>query len=288
MKLPSFPTLRLAHLLSLGALLTTASCGDFQKDIVVPLPDYQSQLVVECYLEPGLVPRVLVTESVAYTSPELVALPVGTTVDLIMPDGQRVPLSPVSGPLPAALDSLTQRAYTHFGNAPIVANPGDVFGIEVNDAQGRRVTGTATVPTVVPIDSVTYEFNNRTGDNYKALLIAYYQDPAAPKDYYRFQIHKSDSIYGSPDTDRLLNDELVNGETVPMGTGYRYVPGDTVTVTLYHTDEPYYRFRSSTRDARNANGNPFAQPSAVYSTVQGGIGVFTVLRYDRKRLVLPK
>jgi len=288
MKLPSFPTLRLAHLLGLGALLTTASCGDFQKDIVVPLPDYQSQLVVECYLEPGLVPRVLVTQSVAYTSSELVSLPTGVTVDLILPGGQRLPLEGVSGPLPAALDSVTQRAYTHFGQTPIVASPGDVFGIEVNDAQGRRVTGTATVPAVVPIDSVTYEFNTRTGPEHKALVIAYYKDPATPNDYYRFQIHKRDSIYGRPDTDRLLTDELNNGGSFPMGTGYRYIPGDTVTVTLYHTDEPYYRFRSSTRDARNANGNPFAQPSAVYSTVQGGIGVFTVLRYDRRRIVLPK
>lgn len=288
MKRPSFPILRLAHLLGLGALLTTAGCGSFQKEIVVPLPDYQSQLVVECYLEAGQVPRVLVTQSVPYTSSELVSLPTGVTVSLVLPGGQRLPLSRVSGPLPATIDTVTKRAYTHFGQTPVVANPGDVFGIEVDDALGRRVTGTATVPTVVPIDSLAYKFNDRTGDNHKAYLIAYYKDPATPNDYYRFQIHKHDSIYSSPDTDRLLNDELANGQTVPMGTGYRYVPGDTLTITLYHTDEPYYRFRSSTRDARNANGNPFAQPSAVYSTVQGGIGVFTVLSYDRRRIVLPQ
>jgi hypothetical protein len=38
--------------------------------------------------------------------------------------------------------------------------------------------------------------------------------------------------------------------------------------------------------AANANGNPFAQPAKVKSTVQGGLGVFATLVYDRKKIVI--
>ena len=44
-----------------------------------------------------------------------------------------------------------------------------------------------------------------------------------------------------------------------------------------NTDAAYFRFRQSVRDARGANGNPFGQPSAIFSNVQGGVGIFTVL-----------
>jgi hypothetical protein len=285
----SSAALQISHLLGLSTLLALSGCGDFQKDIVVPLPNYQSELVVECYLEPGVVPRLLVTESVPYISPQLASVPAGVTVELTMPDGQRVPLTAVStGNLPGSIDLLTKQVYTHIGQTPLVANPGDTFGLDIRDGQGRHITGTATVPTVIPLDSVTFKFNDLTGDNHKAYIIGYFKDPDTPNDCYRFQIHKSDSIYNNPDTDRLLEDKLNNGGIFPMGTGYRYVPGDTITTTLYHTDEAYYRFRSSTRDARNANGNPFAQPSAIASTVQGGIGVFTVLSSSQQRMVLPK
>jgi hypothetical protein len=66
-----------------------------------------------------------------------------------------------------------------------------------------------------------------------------------------------------------------------VGTSYRFYGGDTITATLYHTDRTFYRFRQSVRDARNANGNPFAQPSAVYGNVEGGIGIFSVLSGTR-------
>ncbi|HEX8656031.1 MAG TPA: DUF4249 family protein, partial [Hymenobacter sp.] len=85
-----------------------------------------------------------------------------------------------------------------------------------------------------------------------------------------------------------IEDRLINGTPVVLGTSYRFNPGDTVTATLYHTEPAFFRFRQSVRDARGANGNPFAQPSAVYSNVQGGIGIFTVLSGTRATKVLSK
>ena len=264
-------------------MLALPACGDFQKDIAVPVPNYAPELVVECYLEPNVVPSLTVTESVAYLGAVTPTVPLDITVTLTLPDGRQLPLSFQPGK-----DMLREKYYTHLGTEPLVAHPGDTFRLDVRDTKGRHVTGTATMMADVAIDSLEYKFNDKPGKERKAYVITTFRDPDAQGDYYRFQLHKHDSIYQSPATDRLLDDRLLNGQNIPMGTAYDFAPGDTVTATLYHIDEPYYHFRRSSRDARNANGNPFAQPSAVYNTVQGGIGVFTVLNYTRRRIVLPE
>ena len=278
-----------AYLVFGGFLLT--ACSDLQKDIDVKLPSYNSELVVECYLEDGKIPSLTVTESVSYLAPgALPNVPTDVTVALTLPDGSVVPLG--FSPNPRALNDtvLNEQFHTHIGTVPLVARPGDVFRLEAFDGRGRRVTGTATVAADVAIDSLEYKFNDKTGSARKAYLLTNFRDPATPDDAYRILLHKGDPAKGvlrkKPEVDNFFPDRLNNGRPFTVGTSYRFVAGDTVTATLYHTDLAYYNFRRSLNDARNANGNPFAQPSAIFSTVQGGIGVFTVLNYKRMTKVV--
>ena len=272
--------MRSIHFLLLGALILSG-CGKLSNNINVPLPAYDSQLVAECYLEPGVVPRLTVTESQTYLSSTLPVVPTDVMVSLSLPNGALVPLYYKPGQ-----DPITKKYYTHIGNTPLVAQAGDTFGLDVQDTKGRHLTGTATMPTVVPIDSVAYKFNALTGADHKAYFLTYFQDPPTADDDYRLQLHQGRRIYGSAEVDLTIQDRLINGQRVTLGTRYRFKPSDTITATLYHIDPAYYRFRESVNDARNANGNPFGQPSAIYSTVAGGLGVFTVLSYTRKTMVL--
>jgi hypothetical protein len=277
--------------LALGGL---AGCGDFEKSVDVPLPEYANQLVVECYLENGVIPRLSVTESVPYldngqavaagsqilTLPggQTVQLPADVTVNLTLPGGRVVNL-----PFKPGLDATTGKYYTHTGVAALAAAAGQQFAIDVQDKRGRHMVGTAVVPTFVPIDSVKYKFN--TASDRKAYFLTKWTDPAATTDFYRLQLHRGKPANTS-ETDNDIRDRLFNGQAYAQVTRYRFNPNDTITATLYHVDSLYFSFRQSVRDARNANGNPFAQPSAIRSTVQGGVGVFTVLVKDQKTLVL--
>ena len=135
-----------------------------------------------------------------------------------------------------------------------------------------------------------YKFNDKTGPERKAYFLTNFRDPPTPDDCYRLQLHKGNPAKGallkSPETDFSVQDRLLNGKPFVLGTSYRFNAGDTVTATLYHIDLDYFRFRQSVRDARGANGNPFAQPSAIYSNVQGGVGIFTVLSGTRATKVV--
>ncbi|GAC1371252.1 MAG: hypothetical protein NVS3B25_19580 [Hymenobacter sp.] len=262
------------------ALLALAGCKKLQNPIDVALPSYSAELVVECYLEPGVVPSLAVTTSVPYLGAALPQVPTDVTVTLTLPNGTAVPLA-FAPNYKALTDTTGQKFHSHLGRDPLVARPGDVFRLDVRDTRGRHVTGTATLLPPVPIDSVEYKFNDKKGAERKAYFLTSFRDPPTLDDTYRLLLHKGDPAKGAllkkSESDIAVEDRLLNGKPFVLGTSYRFVAGDTVTATLYHTDQAFFRFRKSVNDARQANGNPFAQPSAIYSTVQGGVGIFTIL-----------
>lgn len=281
---------------AVAGLALLAGCKSLQNDVNVPLPYYDNQLVVEAYLENGVVPRLTITESVPYLDDVQavaagsvllplpnglkVQIPADVAVTLTLPNGQPMPLRFRPG-----LDSTTGKYYTHVGTAPLAARAGQVLGLDAKDQRGRHITGTTTVPTFIPIDSAKYKFNNLSGGDKRAYFLTKWTDPGATTDYYRIMLHKGKPANNS-ETDADVSDRLFNGLPYAQVTRYRFWPGDTVTATLYHADSLYYNFRQSIREARNANGNPFAQPSGIRSTVQGGIGVFTVLVSDKRTVIL--
>jgi hypothetical protein len=154
--------------------------------------------------------------------------------------------------------------------------------MEVKDNKGRTVTGKATFLPFMPITEVEYKYNE---DSTKAFILARFEDDPTQNNYFRFQVHK-DSLNKGAEVDFTLDDSFASGTEITIGTGYNYERGDTVFVTVYHIERSFYDFLESVENASNANGNPFAQPARVKSTVQGGIGVFATLVYDRKRIVI--
>ena len=118
-----------------------------------------------------------------------------------------------------------------------------------------------------------------------AFLLIHFDDDPAVDNYYRIQIHR-DSLNQKADVDFSLDDTFATNNEVTIGTGYNYRKEDNLYVTLYHIEKKYYDFLQSVESAANSNGNPFAQPARVKSSVQGGIGIFTTLVYDRKEFYI--
>ena len=292
--------------LSLASLLLVAAGCNLENEVDVVLPPYTPDLVVECYLQPGEVPRLTVVELGAYLPstangtgqpvitlptaavPTLglgingitIQLPVDVTVNLTLPNGQVMPMRFLPG-----IDPVTRKVFTHIGSAPLAMQAGQRFALDVRDTRNHHVTGSASVPTFVPIDSVRYGFNGLSGSDRKANFITRWTDPAATADFYYLLINEINEPNDEVG-DYLLNDQLFNGQTYTALTTYRFAPGDTMTATLYHMEPAHYEFQQSVLGAIRANGNPFAQPARIRSTVQGGLGVFTVLMTDRRTVIL--
>ncbi|MDQ4141169.1 MAG: DUF4249 domain-containing protein [Bacteroidota bacterium] len=260
----------------LWGLLALISGCNLEKDIEINLPPYQSQMVVECYMEPGRPVRLSLVESSPYLAKPEINIIQDAEVTIAR---NGVPETLKYG---VGMDEVTRKFYTHTTNGVLQANPGDVFTLTITDPNGRRLEGSTTILPVVNIDTVEFNFN----DKGQSLIVTRFKDDGNTKNYYLFSVHK-DSLNHQEEIDYTSSDELNNGKPFVFGTGYDFDPGDSVIVTLQHIDKAYFDFQESVQDARSANGNPFAQPGQVKSTVQGGLGVFTYLAYDRKKLAVP-
>jgi hypothetical protein len=266
-----------AILLTFLSLLFLTACGSLEKEIVVPQPPYDQKLVVECYLETGKPYRMALTESVSYLADPQVPIVSNATVK-ISHDGQTDEL--LYKPL---IDSVNRKGYNYTLDKEVNNGPDTEYTLEVTDPKGRKITGSTHFPAFVPLKEIAWAFNDKD----KAYLTVRFDDQPDRQDYYRFVINR-DSLTGKVQTNFTLEDRFSTNNEITLGTGYDYEDGDTLIISLFHIDKAYFDFLESANDAANANGNPFAQPSLVKSTVQGGIGVFTALVYDRKQVIIKR
>jgi hypothetical protein len=269
------PTPSLSHLHLLLLLpLVCGSCS-LQKDIDLELPPFQSELIAECYLEPGQPYRLTVFQSTSFFDRVEPILATNVIVT-ISHKGKTDTLA-----FNPSYDKETRKFYTHTSATKVNGQPGDTYFLRIKDTRGREMTGSTTLLKPVLIDTVEWKFNERNN----AYLLTRFRDDPKVENFYRFMIHE-DSLNRGPDINFTTTEKVSDTEMITLGTSYRYQNLDTLFVTLYNLEEPYFQFLNSVGDAEDANGNPFAQPARVRSTLTGGTGVFTNLAYDRKKLVI--
>jgi hypothetical protein len=258
-----------------GSCLWLLSACNLEKEIEVPLPEYQSKLVVECYLEAGKPFRLAISESASYFDAPTIQDVRNAEVTITFNGVTKaIHYRPV-------VDTVYRKLYNYTSDTKVNYQPDTPYILSVNDPAGRRVTGTATFLPVVSLKEPEWRFNADSA----AFLLIRFDDPLDTRNYYRIQVHR-DSLNRNPDVDFTLDDTFSTAGEITLGTGYNYRKGDSLYVTLYHLEESYYNFLESVEDAARANGNPFAQPAQIKSAVQGGIGVFATLVYDRKKIMI--
>ncbi len=264
-------------------LTVVLSACNLEKEIDIELPDYASQPVVECYLEPGQPYRLLLTRSAAYFATfdlddPTTALWNGAKVT-IQVDGQDILLENQ-----IYFDPVTLKFSNYGSNEIIQAGPDRTYRLFIELQDGLTITGETHILPVVPMDSLIVETNAQE----KARVITYFTEDLSTRNYYRRMVN-----FGSQDSvlqDFLVDDDFFETEKGAFGTGFSFKAGDTLIHTLIHMDEPYFTYLNTLTQSIGANLNPFGQPGLILSTVTGTanpIGVFTGLSIDRDTLILP-
>lgn len=291
---------KIALLLTLGI----AACKNMTRDIDLDLPEVPRELVVECYLEIGKPYRVLVTETKGYFD-DLSECPLVKNATVVIHHaGQSDTLNEaIALSSECSLDNFFgilpffnadfSRFYNYGSNTLVVEDYDNDYTIEVIDHEGDRYA-TAKTRFLRPamIDTVKAVFNDE-GKAYATFIVP--DDPNVAN-FYRIMLHDStlllqnDSIpfikfCNNPDFDISIDDaRFFDGGNVSWGTPFEYEDGDTLIFTVYHIDKTYHDYLETLSNNRSANGNPFAQPGQLLTNIQGGVGIFTFLAYDRDTL----
>ncbi|TNE65531.1 MAG: DUF4249 domain-containing protein [Bacteroidetes bacterium] len=274
------------YILPITLLALLGACN-LEKEVDIVLPEYESQPVVECYLEPGKPFRLLLTRSYGFFDP--LGLD-STFLNRTLVDDAIVTIS-YNGQTDTLYNQLSfepspLKIFNYTGLNTVPADPGMDYSLQITLPDGRSITGMTTMLPLVPIDSVVVEWSE-TADTL-ARVLTYITDDRNTENFYRRMLNYGtlDSI---PDQDFLANDRAATTELIAFGTGYELAEGDTVFNTLFHITPAYYDYIESVQLAVFGNQNPFAQPSPIKSNVAGDanpIGIFTCLVYDRDTTII--
>lgn len=257
---------------------------NLEKEIEIELPGYDEQVIVECYLEPGLPFRLALTKSAGYFD----VLPSGgnnlpSYLQRIQVEGAAVHIRYENRIIPLynswSSDADQKRFYNYTSKELVPLDTVQPFFLEIYTKEGDTIRAMTRIPSIVPIDSVVVEF--KPGDSL-ARALTYFTDIAGETNYFRRVLQKG-NIYALPEQDFSTDDRFVENVFV-FGTGYDYKEGDTLINTMFHLEEAHFRFLESVRNAVSGNSNPFSQASPILSNVHskgGAMGIFTGLRYHR-------
>lgn len=272
------------NILLIWATLAVTAVGCLpEKEVDIVIPPYERQLVVECYMEVGKPFRLLVSESIGFFEGQDTPIIAGAEV-IISRNG-------IHDTLPQGLYVEPEgfKIYNFSSSNTVPADYTTEYQLSVKYPDGRHVTGAAKVMRPANLEPMTASFN---ADSNASVLVRW-PDIPGQRNFYRLAMFKGKVYEPNPDAeetlllDFTLDDRIGDGEMFTIGTLFSFQSGDTIIAQLYHIDEGYWKYINSLDDAESSNGNPFAQPGVIRSTVEGGIGVFTGYQFDRDTLIIP-
>jgi len=264
-------------------LFFTVSCN-LEREVAIDLPSYDTQKIVECYLEPGQPFRLLLSNSNSYFDPlpgqddifEFLEEILEKDADVrIRFNGEEIVLSNN-----LSLDLNTLKIYNYVSDQIVPQDYTSTFNLEILLKDGTTITASTNILQPIPIDSIALEFDR---DSMARTLIYIKDDKSVPR-FYRRTLHfvSLDSI---PAQDFLADNSIVDNGLLVFGSGFQSNLGEDIINTIYTIDKPYFDYLVSIRSSIAANGNPFAQPGVIFSNVSGtagALGIFTGLSYDRR------
>jgi len=270
-------------LYSLVILSIGLSNCDLEKSVDLELPVYENQMVIECYLEVGKPMVAVISESVGFFSSPDLPLLAGAEVNILHRG--------FSYELKEGIFIDTTTAFPRFFNygTGIIcpSNYNEDFTIEVRDAQGRIAFATTQILEPVPIDTLEVIWKEDSPVEI-GLIFTRFFDPPATENFYRRTFQKGSILgMGKNEQDFTTTDNFADDNNqIVFGTDFNFYKNDTVISTIYNIDKAYYDFRESIQNAISSNGNPFGQPGVIKSNIEGGIGIFTGISFDRKVMII--
>gem|GEM_PF-2758652 len=139
------------------------------------------------------------------------------------------------------------------------------------------------------LDRVQINIDDPTGENFYYLNVFYEREQFSVGERSTFlnrgYLYSYNSIFD--DSPELFTDELFDGKTETLEFwSERYERQDLgeisrVIVFLWSLSKEEYDFRRSVDANNEAQDNPFAEPSIVFSNIENGVGIFSMSKIDR-------
>ena len=194
----------------------------------------------------------------------------------------------------------------------IVYEKGATYRLEVEADGFEKAIGTATVPEDIPLLKQKFEEDGtslESGDFNSEVEIEF-QDPANEENFYEvgvtIYIENNSNPYfneiytetydpaaqqGISYSNLIVNDLSFDGNIKNFPLVIRKFKEeeedvDNMFVLWRVTSEDHYLFNKSARKHYDQDGNPFASPVQVFSNIENGIGIFSIMNEEYVKVSL--
>jgi hypothetical protein len=261
-------------------ILFFASC---EKDITVDLPQPESQLVVEGYIEAGKNAYVFLSNSEAYFDPF-------DSASLINSGVKNAKVIINNGTITDTLAQLSSEyGYLYF-SFNIVGEVGKDYSLKVIAEDGREATAQTHIYPPIPLDSVWFEVQPEKDT--LGFVWAHLTDPDTLGNMYRWFAKRigKDTDFIAP-LGSAFEDKFINGQSFDFAYNRGQTPnsiaeddnndeegffkaGDTIAVKFCTVGKDSYDFWRTAEAQYSNNGNPFSATTNIKSNINGGFGIF--------------
>lgn len=257
-------------------LLAISGCQD------AILPPYDSQIVVEGWIEQDRAPIVLLTTTVSID---------GSIKDNSNLKDHIIRLGKVTvsdGEKEVILKGRKDDRYFPpyiYTTSRLKGEAGKTYYLTV-EYKGRRVTAYTTIPDPVPLEYIRCERinNNKTDSTGKYVIIGGLRDNPETKDYYKVftKVQGRDNTFESSFLG-LINDAIITEEIheIPINKstnlsgkiGHPFEPNDVVQIKFCSLDQISWEYWSDFEEIQSLSRNPFFPITTdIRSNIKGGLG----------------
>jgi len=171
-------------------------------------------------------------------------------------------------------DTLRQVSEGLYQTTKLQGTPGYTYYFRAI-VKGEEYTAQSYMPTVSPIDSLTFEFKKKShmeDEGYYPII--HFQDPAGKGNYYRWNVLVNGVL--NPDELAVISDEVIDGSYGHANMQFALQQGDRLRVELYALDKPAYQFWFALQNQQNSGGSPFESTpgNAPGNISNGAVGFF--------------
>ncbi len=279
-----------------------------QKNIDVKIQNYDSQPVIECILYPGTIPKLFLSNSVAFFSDQATPQQLfvrGASVTIIGPSGSDILV------VDSSFDNFRCRWVLFYkGNFPSVV--GGTYSLTVNyNNKIYSATTTINQPQVqIQSASYVYSFHDIYGDHEG--VVVNYNDATGSGNHYRYQMGRiiDSTVYGASNLGVVHSSCIGNGDfyirelgrsvysdknldgqqlTLTVEPAFTHQQDDTGFVFIQSIDASSAEFYDQLDKQKLALFNPFIEPVFIKPQIEGAIGVFgSAILSDSVMFVFPE
>jgi hypothetical protein len=251
------------------------------KELDINIPEPESKIVIEGWIEQGKPARVILTQSVPFFSDldsnSLMDIPITQAKVTLITESEHEILTLIPNMSffpPYVYNSTEMKGKNH-----------QLYQLEV-EYHGKKLVASTTIPEPAYLDSIWFELEPGS-DSLGKILIRFTDNPSST-DYYRVltQITGKDKRY-IPCFASTFSDQYFSGETftlgllkgmgsvLELGENRLFRLGDTVNIKFCTLDKEHFDFWNSVQAEIITSSNPFsASFSTIKSNIKGGYGIW--------------